>query len=84
MARLLPILIVVFAALDGFVHFDLAFLGPRAFSFNTFSDLFVLNVIGYVALIVAFLATQRSTISTRRIVTTVVAIYPIVTLAACV
>ncbi len=78
MNRWLPIAIVVLALIDALVHVYLA----TRFSRGTLGLLFILNPIGYVALVVAFWWSQRGTLALRRLIDIVLVVYPIAGLVA--
>ena len=78
MNRWLPIAIVVLAIVDALIH---SYLATR-FSNGPLGNLFILNVVGYVVLVLAFWRFQRATLSRRRIADVALVVYPIVTLAA--
>jgi hypothetical protein len=83
MVRTLSIVIVVLALIDGLVHLSLnLFVTHGIVTRPPISVLFFLNFLGYLALIVAFLYVQQSSLSLRRLVDVVLIVYPLVTLVA--
>jgi hypothetical protein len=82
MARTLGAIIVILALIDGLVHLSLDLFVFHSFTRGLTSELFGLNFIGYVVLVIAFLASQRSSLSFHRLVDVVLIIYPLLTLAA--
>ena len=83
MTRALAVIIVVLAAIDGLVHLGLdVFVLHGIFSHPPLTILFLLNFLGYAALIIAFLALRSSSLSLRRLVDVLLIVYPLVTFAA--
>src|SRR5258708_7268892 len=77
MNRWLPIAIVVLALIDAAVHADLAIRFNRGLT----GTLFILNLVGYVVLVVAFWWGQRQTLSLRRLIDIGLVVFPLLTLA---
>ncbi len=85
MRRALTAAIILLALVDGLVHLYLGAVLMPGFTHTFFSQLgilFLLNFLGYAALSIAFWRAQSSTLSQRRMVGWLLAVYPIVTLIA--
>jgi hypothetical protein len=76
--RWLSIAIVVLAIVDALVH---GYLGTR-FPNGLLGTLFILNVVGYVVLVLAFWQGEHATLALRRLVDGALVVYPLVTLVA--
>jgi len=81
-SRVLAVLIVFLALIDGVAHLALDLFVLHSFTRGLLSELFILDFVGYVALIVVFLVAQRSSLSLRRLVDIVLIVYPIIAILA--
>jgi hypothetical protein len=81
-ARVLGVLIVVLALVDGLVHLSIDAFVTHSFAARYTNVLFLLNFLGYVVLVVAFVWAQRGSPSVRRLVDAVLIVYPLAALVA--
>jgi hypothetical protein len=82
MPRVLAVIIVVLALVDGLIHLSLDALIQHSFTRSQNNVLFALCFVGYVVLVGTFIATSGSSLSLRRLINVLLIVYPLVTFAA--
>jgi len=81
----LTAVVAILALADGLIHLSIDVFALKVFAtgkWNTFSELFLLQFLGAVVLVVAMYVSEKSSLAQRRAVGALLAVYPAVTFVA--